>query len=94
MSANNAFERQGSGPSRALQSEDQGPRRARPGAQRGRYCGSTLFWKPNIEGYEYTAVAMGALEAPTGPNLSKHTFVGDKEDYYEILDGVPQSESY
>jgi hypothetical protein len=26
-------------------------------------CGSTLFWKPNIEGYEYTAVAMGALEA-------------------------------
>jgi hypothetical protein len=57
-------------------------------------CGSTLFWKPTIVGYEYTAVAMGALEAPTGMKLSKHTFVGDKGDYYEIADGIPQSEGY
>ena len=57
-------------------------------------CGSTLFWKPTIDGYQYTAVAMGALESPTGLKLSKHTFVGDKGDYYEIADGLPQSDSY
>ena len=57
-------------------------------------CGSTLFWKPTIDGYQYTAVAMGALEAPTGMKLSKHTFVGEKGDYYGIVDGVPQSASY
>ena len=57
-------------------------------------CGSTLFWKPTIDGYQYTAVAMGALGAPTGMKLSKHTFVADKGDYYEIVDGVPQSDSY
>jgi hypothetical protein len=57
-------------------------------------CGSVLFWDPVIEGYQYTAVAMGALEKPTGVRLSKHTFVGDKGDYYEITDGLPQSESF
>ena len=57
-------------------------------------CGSTLFWRPTIEGYEYTAVAMGVFDSPTGIRLSKHTFVGDKGDYYEIADEVPQSESY
>lgn len=57
-------------------------------------CGSTLFWQPTIDGYEYTAVAMGIFDAPTGVRLSKHTFIGDKADYYEISDSVPQSESY
>ena len=57
-------------------------------------CGSTLFWKPTMEGYEFTAVAMGLFDLPTGLNLAKHTFVGDKGDYYQITDGVPQSESY
>ena len=57
-------------------------------------CGSTLFWKPTIDGYQYTGVAMGLLEGATGMKLSKHTFVGDKGDYYDITDGLPQSESY
>jgi len=57
-------------------------------------CGSTLFWKPTVGDYEYTAVAMGVLDAPTGMKLSKHTFVGDKGDYYEIADGLPQSDGY
>ena len=57
-------------------------------------CGSTLFWKPTMEGYEYTAVAMGLFDPPTGTRLAKHTFVGDKGDYYDIDDGVPQSDSY
>ena len=57
-------------------------------------CGSSLFWNPTIEGYEFIAVAMGALDSPTGTRLAKHTFVGDKGDYYEINDGLPQSQSY
>jgi len=57
-------------------------------------CGSVLFWDPIIEGYEYIAVAMGLFDGPTGVHLSKHTFVGDKGDYYDIDDGVPQSRSY
>ena len=57
-------------------------------------CGSALFWNPTIEDYEWTSVAMGALERPTGLRLKKHTFVGDKGDYYEITDGVPQSDGY
>ena len=57
-------------------------------------CGSTLFWSPTIDGYEFIAIAMGLLEPPTGVRLAKHTFVGDKGDYYDLNDGVPQSESY
>jgi len=57
-------------------------------------CGSPLFWKPDIQGYEYTAVAMGVFDTPTGVKLSKHTFVGDKGDYYDIDDGLPKSISF
>jgi hypothetical protein len=57
-------------------------------------CGSSLFWQPTMEGYDFTAVAMGSFESPTGTRLAGHTFVGDKGDYYEIDDGLPQSEEY
>lgn len=57
-------------------------------------CGSTLFWKPSIEGYEYTAVCLGMLDTPIARKLSKHTFVGDKGSYYAINDGLPQSDGY
>ena len=57
-------------------------------------CGSTLFWQPTMDGYAYTAVAMGLFDGPTNMRLSKHTFVGDKGDYYDITDGVTQSDSY
>ena len=49
---------------------------------------------PIIEGYEFIAIAMGAFDSPTGARIAKHTFVGDKGDYYEIDDGLPQSQSY
>ena len=64
--------------------------------QRGfcKACGSTLFWKPTIEGYEWTAVAMGCIDTPLRLRISKHTFVGDKGGYYDINDGAPQSEAY
>ena len=57
-------------------------------------CGSTLFWKPTIEGYPFTAVAMGLFDGPTGLHLVKHTFVVEKGDYYEIADGVTQCEGF
>lgn len=57
-------------------------------------CGSSLFWKPTIDEYEFTAVAMGLFESPTGTRIAKHTFVKDKGDYYEITDNVPRSDSY
>jgi len=51
-------------------------------------CGSVLFWDP--QGHDWTSVAMGCFEAPTGTELEIHIFVADKGDYYEIADGVPQ----
>lgn len=67
-------------------------------------CGSTLFWKPIIDGYAYTAVAMGlfdtptfdtpTFDTPTDARFSKHIFVNDKGDYYAIDDSVEQSESH
>ncbi len=57
-------------------------------------CGSTLFWNPTIEGYQWTAVAMGCIDTPLNLTISKHTFVGDKGDYYQINDGAPQSHEF
>lgn len=54
-------------------------------------CGSTLFFDPVIE-TDWTAVAMGAFEGPTGTHLGKHIFVAEKGDYYDIADGLPQNE--
>lgn len=57
-------------------------------------CGSTLFWDAEMEGYEYTAIAMGLLDEPTGTRISKHTFVADKGDYYELDDKVPRFDEF
>ena len=51
-------------------------------------CGSSLFWDPVH--HDWTAVAMGAFDGPTGARISKHIFVKEKGDYYEIGDGVLQ----
>lgn len=52
-------------------------------------CGSVLFWDPVYR--DWTAVAMGAFDKPTGTQLEKHIFTADKGDYYEIADGLPQN---
>jgi len=57
-------------------------------------CGSTLFWNPVIEGYEWIGVAMGCIDTPLHVRIAKHTFVGDKGGYYEITDGAPQSSTF
>ena len=56
-----------------------------------RVCGSTLFWKPTIDGYQWTSVAMGCIDTPVSLRIAKHTFVGDKGGYYDIDDGAPRS---
>jgi len=52
-------------------------------------CGSTLFWDPL--GRDWTSIAMGAFDTPTGTRLGLHIFVAEKGDYYELPDGLPQN---
>jgi hypothetical protein len=63
---------------------------ASPHAKRGfcSTCGSALFWKLN--GSNETSVMAGAFELPSGLRGEAHIFVGDKADYYDIADGLPQ----
>ena len=53
-------------------------------------CGSSLVWDPLHR--DWTAIAMGAFEAPTGTRLAKHIFTADKGDYYDIEGDLPQHE--
>ena len=51
------------------------------------HCGSTLFWQQDGEGK--TSISAGAFD--TGDlAISKHIYVKDKGDYYEIEPGVEQ----
>ena len=51
-------------------------------------CGSSLFWEPF--GLEATGIIAGSLDGPTGLKTMGHIFVGEKSDFYEITDGLPQ----
>ena len=51
-------------------------------------CGSSLFWDPLHR--DWTAVAMGAFEEPTGTELEKHIFVHEKGDYSALNDRLPR----
>src|SRR5688500_10980938 len=64
--------------------------RATPRARRGfcRTCGVHLFWER--DGADTISLLMGSLDEPTGLELADHIFVGEKGDYYEITDGLPQ----
>ncbi len=55
-------------------------------------CGSFLFWDPIAR--DFIAIGMGAFDEPTKTQLAKHIFVTEKGDYYELADGLPQSERY
>jgi hypothetical protein len=57
-------------------------------------CGSVLFWKPTIAGYEWTGVTLGCLDTSINFKIAKHTFVANKGSYYEIGDDAPQREAY
>ncbi len=59
-------------------------------ARRGfcRICGGNLFWKPEEGGN--VSIMAGTLDGRTGLVISRHIFVADRGDYYEIDDGKPQ----
>lgn len=56
-----------------------------------RTCGAFLFWDPPER--NRIAIAMGAFDDSTGITLAHHIFVADKGDYYDIADGLPQSQN-
>ncbi|GLQ35700.1 hypothetical protein GCM10007939_19830 [Amylibacter marinus] len=55
-------------------------------------CGTTLFWR--LEGRDETSIAAGAFEDALEAKLSKHVFVSEKADYYEIADDLPQAPQF
>jgi hypothetical protein len=68
--------------------------RASPDAERGfcSTCGSHLFWRMSAE--DYTAILAASLDEPSGLRVTKHIFVADKGDYYEIDDDLPRFAGY
>ena len=68
--------------------------RASDSASRGfcRTCGSSLFWRSDKGGE--IAIALGALDEPTGLKLGRHVWVRSKGDYYRIGDGLPQEQEF
>ncbi len=61
-------------------------------AERGfcRRCGSALFWRRAAPATEWTSIAAGSIDPPTGLRTARHIFVADKSDFYDIADGLPQ----
>lgn len=51
-------------------------------------CGSSMFWQLDDE--NTISVGTGTLDGETGLTTSKHIFVEDKGDYYEIEAGPDQ----
>ncbi|MGA7875804.1 MAG: GFA family protein [Desulfoferrobacter sp.] len=51
-------------------------------------CGSSLFWDPR--GMKNISIAAGALDPPTGLKTTRHVWVDQKGDYYEISDDLPR----
>ena len=47
-----------------------------------RFGESTMFFDPPF--HDWTAIAMGAFDAPTGTALGRHIFLSEKADYYKI----------
>lgn len=59
-------------------------------AERGfcQECGSSLFWRPDEQ--DTTGILAGALDQPSKLKTIGHIFVGEKSDFYEIMDDCPQ----
>lgn len=57
-------------------------------------CGSSLFWRLSDPDAARIAIALGALDTPTGLSIGAHIFVADKGDYYAITDSAPQHATY
>ena len=51
-------------------------------------CGASVFWER--DGRTTISVSAGTLDGPTGLRPTRHIFVADAGDYYEIADGLEQ----
>lgn len=49
-------------------------------------CGATLFWEPRAD--DYTAIAAGSFDQPTGLKTIGHIYAADIADYYTIADDL------
>lgn len=67
---------------------------ASPDAERGfcSTCGSHLFWKRTDQ--DHMSLLAASVDEPTHLRMTKHIFVADKGDYYEISDGLPGFDGY
>ena len=54
----------------------------------GCLCGAGLFREPFD--LDATGIIVGSLDCPTGLKTIGHIFVGEKPDFYEIEDDLPQ----
>ncbi|WP_417464793.1 GFA family protein [Kordiimonas sp.] len=61
-------------------------------AERGycKDCGSSLFWQPFD--LDATGILAGSLDDASGLKTMGHIFVGEKANFIEITDGLPQFE--
>ena len=61
-----------------------------PNVYRGfcRNCGSSLFWDPR--GKTNISIAAGAIDPPTRLKTTRHVWVDQKSDYYDIADNLPR----
>lgn len=68
--------------------------RASPAAERGfcSRCGSHLFWRSLDD--DDMGILAASIDEPTGLHMTRHIFVEDKGDYYEITDGLPRFVTY
>ncbi len=56
-------------------------------------CGASLFFDPIDQNkHHWIGISMGAFDTPTETKLAPHIFVAQKDEYYEIDDGLPQNE--
>lgn len=49
-------------------------------------CGASLFWQPLDK--DYTCIAAGTLDTPTGLVTVRHIFIADAGDYYHLNDDL------
>jgi len=54
-------------------------------------CGSNLFWQKDAL---QISIFAGTLDEPSGLTLTKHIFVADKADYYDLTDNLPKFDQF
>lgn len=57
-----------------------------------RHCGSNLQWYSDTAEPECVGIALGTLDTTLEQADQKHIFTGSKASWYDINDGLPQSE--